>query len=226
MTPDWDLVIHRYLDASLPEEEIRLFEQNLVLAPALRHRLAQASFDHALAHRMLVSRDVGRDLLPSSHAASFRARGWSVLAAAAILLAVGTSWILWDARPVPPADNHGLVTTQLPKLGNATTVQRFRGVVLGEIVSPKTEFAVRLRVLRVVRGTGDGTPAPGTVLRVSAERAKRLDSPSRWAGVFLKRVQLGQTIEIELHHKEKDDYVIGELTPEQMQWTQQLEKTK
>jgi hypothetical protein len=105
--------------------------------------------------------------------------------------------------------------------------------VQGEIVAPKTEFGFSLRIRSIVRPAPDsGATAPGrlvgTVIRVTAASGRRrLESASaRAEGPFIKKAQVGQVIEIDVRHKEKNDYGIGELTPAQIDWATQGVRSK
>jgi ferric-dicitrate binding protein FerR (iron transport regulator) len=119
----------------------------------------------------------------------------------------------------PPKEPRPEVKKEPPKESRPV----FNGVVQGKVVG-KGDSALLLTVERVVSSRKDSSPEvaeqiPGRTLKVSAGRRRDGDPPpDKIQMLFLRKVEVGQTLTLDVRQLKGDDFVIGALTEAQVQW--------
>jgi ferric-dicitrate binding protein FerR (iron transport regulator) len=101
----------------------------------------------------------------------------------------------------------------------------FNGVVQGRVVA-KGDAHLLLAVDRVVSSRKESSAElaasiPGRTLKVSAAPAKRKDgdpSPDKIQFLFVRKLELGQEVALDVRQVKGDDFLIGALDEEQAQW--------
>jgi ferric-dicitrate binding protein FerR (iron transport regulator) len=100
----------------------------------------------------------------------------------------------------------------------------FNGVVQGNVVG-KGDSALLLTVERVVSSRKDSSPEiaeriPGRTLKI-AVGGRRKDgdpAPDKIQMLFLRKIEVGQALSLDIRQVKGDDFVIGALTEAQVQW--------
>jgi len=101
----------------------------------------------------------------------------------------------------------------------------FSGVVQGSVLG-KGDAHVLLNVTRVVSAKKEVPPElvasiPGRTLKVSVANAKRKDTdpvPDKIQFLFVRKLEIGQEITLDVRQIKGDDFVIGALDEAQAQW--------
>jgi len=204
-----DVLIHRYLEGALDAEGAAALEEALRRDPGARRRLAEMAFDH-LELRDLVRAD-------PAPAAVRRARpAWvaPLAGAAIILLAVGAA--LLTARPSPvPAPPPVVPAAASPK----EDYRGFAGAVRARVVA-RGEAGVRMRILEVPGSPGH--PLEGRTASVVPGFARGdagdVAGPNKTHQAFLRRLEEGSEIVLDVRIAGEDLFLIGELTKAQAAW--------
>ena len=187
-----DALIHLHLEGALTTAEAAELSARLAEDPAAARRLAEMAYDQEALKAALQAPPARRTLR--------RAR--PVAAAALVLVAVGAAlWLGPGEKDAPPA--------AVP----AGTSNAFRGRVKGTVLTKTEAVTVRLRVAEDV-----GHPLAGRTIHV-APGFQRTDAgdvvPHRTHQAFLKRLEAGQSVTLDLRDAGEDIFLLGELTPEQ-----------
>ena len=218
---DGDLLIHRHLEGTIDEDEARELSARLASDPALRRRLAEMAYDQAQLRDVLeTEKAVDTSSCPIEPPAREPAR-WSrgsLVAAASILLAVGVALFI-GFRPKEPAPVQPIPAAPkvaVPKKKEAS-LSGYRGKVAGT-VSRKAEAYVFLTL---------SSPADfgGRTITLVGERKPSTDR-LRAHAAYLRKLEVGQAIELDVRHVDGPDFAIGELTEEQSGWALKEENKK
>ncbi len=224
---DWDLLIHRHLEGDLGEEEARALSERVAADPALRRRLAEMAFDQAQLRDVLeTERAVETGACPIAPPAREPAR-WSrgsLAAAASILVAVGVAlFIGFRPKEQPPVRPSEAVPAALKvavpkkKEKKEPPPAGFRGKVAGTVLR-KTDAHVVLTV-----------SAPeefaGRTINLQNER-KPVTERLKIHASYLRKLDLGQEVVVDVRPMDGGDFALGELTEEQAGWALKEEKKK
>jgi hypothetical protein len=186
-----DALIHLHLEGALTTAEAAELSARLASDPAAARRLAEMAYDQEALKATLQAPAVRRTLR----------RALPVAAAAVVLLAVGAAlWLGPGEKDTPPAVPAG-------------TSKAFRGRVRGTVITRNESLTVRLQVTEDA-----GHPLAGRSIHVAAG-FQRTDAgdvvPHRMHQAFLKRLEPGQAVALDLRDAGEDIFLLGELTPEQ-----------
>lgn len=208
MSANVDVLIHRYLDGALDAEGAAALEEALRRDPAARRRLAEMAFDH------LELRDLVRTDAKAPPARRPRPAWAAPLAAAAIILvAVGAALLL--ARPSAPETAPAAV----PAGEKKSDYRGFAGPLRLRVLAP-AEASARMRVLEVPGSPGH--PLEGQTVAVVPGFARgdegSVAGPNKAHQAFLRRLQPGAEVVVDLRHAGEDLFLIGELTKSQAAW--------
>lgn len=187
-----DALIHLHLEGALTSAEAAELSAILASDPAAARRLAEMAYDQEVLKEALQPRSARRTLRRVLPAA----------AAALVLLAVGAA--LWFG----PGETR--------EAGTSTPAGQpapFRGRVRGTVLSKSEALAIRLRVTEDA-----GHPLAGRTIHV-APGFQRTDAgdlvPNRMHQAFVKRMEPGQALTLDVRDAGEDVFLLGELTPEQ-----------
>lgn len=212
MKPDeGDLLIHRHLEGALSEEEAAALGARVKSDPAFRRRMAEMAFDRAQMKDVLSAGGTGA--VPVVATPRIPRRALLPMAAAAIILAsVGIAVAMWSFRQTP-AVTPSVPAAIPPQSGYAG----FAGRVTGKVVS-RADTALTLRVL-FVPGQGPDHPLVGAVIHVGGGITKTPEGQIVDHTAFIRRLERNQEETLDVRHSKDDVFVIGELTPAQLEWT-------
>jgi ferric-dicitrate binding protein FerR (iron transport regulator) len=99
----------------------------------------------------------------------------------------------------------------------------FNGVVAGKVVG-KGDGHLLLSVDRIVSSRKDSSPEmaariPGRTLKVTVGRRRDGDPPpDKMQMLFVRKVEIGQELTLDVRQMKGDDFIIGALTEAQAQW--------
>jgi ferric-dicitrate binding protein FerR (iron transport regulator) len=99
----------------------------------------------------------------------------------------------------------------------------FNGVIQGKVVG-KGDAALSMVVDRVVSSRKDSSPElaermPGRTIKVSVGRRKDGDPPpDKIQMLFIRKIEVGQELTLDVRQMKGDDFIIGALTEAQAQW--------
>lgn len=225
---DGDLLIHRHLEGDLGEEEARALSERVAADPAFRRRLAEMAYDQAQLRDVLeTEKAVETGACPIAAAPPARepsrwSRG-SLAAAASILVAVGIALFIGFRPkvqpPVPPAQAlPAAPKVAVPKkLKDTPPAAGFRGKV-SATVSRKTDAHVVLAV-------SAPEELAGKTINLQNER-KPVTERLKVHASYLRKLDLGQEVVVDVRPVDGGDFVLGELTEEQASWAMKEEKKR
>lgn len=213
MSANVDVLIHRYLEGALDGEGAAVLEEALRRDPAVRRRLAEMAFDR-LELRDLVRSD-------ATAAPARRARpAWAVpLAAAAIMLAaVGAALLL--ARPSPPP----AAPAAAPVGKEAGDYRGYAGPLRLRVLVP-AEGSARMEVVEVPGAPGHPLVGQKVVVAAGFTRgdAGTVGGPNKVHQAFLRRLEPGAEVVLDVRHAGEDLFLVGQLTRTQAAWAVPLE---
>jgi ferric-dicitrate binding protein FerR (iron transport regulator) len=134
------------------------------------------------------------------------------------------------AKKDPPKEPRPEVKKEAPKEQRPV----FNGVVYGKVVN-KGDAALLLTVERVVSSRKDSSPEiaetlPGRTLKVTVGGRRRDGDPppDKIQMLFVRKVEVGQELTLDVRQIKGDDFAIGALTEAQAQWAipPQVERRK
>lgn len=197
---DWALLAHRHLDGSLDDEEARALSERLAVDPALVRLLSEMAFDQAQLRESM------QGARPAEKETPRWSRG-SLLAAASILVAVAVALVV-GLRPKDPPP-----------------------AVVGP-AAPKP-LSRDVRVTGRVQKAGDG---PHLALEASApaelQGRRILVYPNKRSEglkdqlAFFRKAQAGQEVTLDLTLQDSGEYLVRQLSPEQIEWANQKTEKK
>jgi hypothetical protein len=160
-------------------------------------------------------------------------RGRLPMAAAAIIVAsVGIALVLWSVRTpsdsAPRPNPAGSLDPVRPDefVKPQDRYRGFAGMVEGK-VGNRTEGGFSLSVTEVPGMPGH--PMTGRIVHVAGGLTKSADgevAPDRTHQNFIRKLDRDATVRVDLRHVKDDIFVIGELTPEQIEWANRREEKR
>jgi len=208
VSADADVLIHRYLEGTLDADGAAALEEALRRDPAVRRRLAEMAFDH------LELRDIVRaETKPAGVRRAWPA--WAVpLGAAAVLFVAAGAAILLPGSPAAPVPA-GPTPAGEPK----KDYRGFAGPVRLRVVS-LTEASARMRVVEVPGSPGHALAGRTVAVVPGFTRGDEGDvgGPNKVHQAFLRKLDPGAELVLDLRHAGEDLFLIGELTKQQSAW--------
>ncbi|HLF94092.1 MAG TPA: hypothetical protein VJB14_11585 [Planctomycetota bacterium] len=227
---DGDLLIHRHLEGDLGEEEARALSERVAADPVFGRRLAEMAYDQAQLRDVLeTEKAVETGACPIAAAApparepSRWSRG-SLAAAASILVAVGVAlFIGFRPKEQPPVQSPQALPAA-PKVAVPKKKERketppagFRGKV-SATVSRKTDAHVILTV-------SAPEELAGKTINLLNER-KPLTERLKVHASYLRKLDIGQEVVVDVRPADGGDFALGELTEEQAAWAMKEDKKR